>query len=318
MDDKRKKLVLYSHDGKLGDAVVMTGLVESLHRAGFSVYVTASRGNIRFWQADSRLAGVIEVPKTGLLGKLSAIRKIRRISPDTLFSWDSHRSSTGTLLARLSGARRKVGFCREARDVFDDVLDFDPACDHITRKYEQAAALLGVTGPLSAPGLGFPVVARSPVPLAEYPKRVFVNFFGSVPDKSFTAEAIQTVLQKLAADFPACAFLVCYMQPQAWIVDRVAGFANIEAVRTDADWLDLYRTIQACVAVMTVDTSIAHIAAALGKPLLDIFCKDSQALVNFRPVGEPVTIIESSSPEVISHVDVDDLIRSLRSVLALT
>lgn len=318
MVEQRKKLVLYSHDGKLGDAVVMTGLVDTLSRVGFAVYVTASRGNIQFWRADRRLAGVIEVPKTGLIGKLNAILKLRRLRPDTLFSWDLHRSSTGTLLAHLSGAKHKVGFCREAKVIFDDVLVYDPASDHITRKYEQAAALLGVTGPLSAPGLGFPVVARSPVPLAEYPKRVFVNFFGSVPDKSFTAEAIQTVLQKLAADFPACAFLVCYMQPQAWIVDRVAGFANIEAVRTDADWLDLYRTIQACAAVMTVDTSIAHIAAALGKPLLDIFCKDSQALVNFRPVGESVAIIESSSPEVISEVDVDELISALRSVLALT
>jgi hypothetical protein len=66
------RIVLYSHDGKLGDAVVMTGLVESLYAAGFAVYVTASRGSLPFWLADRRLAGVVEVPKTGLLGKLAA------------------------------------------------------------------------------------------------------------------------------------------------------------------------------------------------------------------------------------------------------
>ena len=271
MDEQRNKLVLYSHDGKLGDAVVMTGLVDTLSRAGFAVFVTASRGNLRFWQADRRLAGVVEVPKTGLIGKLSAIRSLRRIRPDYLFSWDLHRSSTGTLMARLSGARHKVGFCPEAKDVFESILSFDPACDHITRKYEQAAAMLGVATPLSAPSLGFPVVARNLAVQAEPRKRVFVNFFGSVPDKSFTAEMIKAVLDRLAADFQSCAFLVCYTQPQAWIADCVAGFANVEAVRTDADWQDLYGAIQACDAVMTVDTSIAHIASAMGKPLLDIF-----------------------------------------------
>jgi ADP-heptose:LPS heptosyltransferase len=317
MDEQRKKLVLYSHDGKLGDAVVMTGLVDSLSRAGFAVYVTASRGNLRFWQADRRLAGVIEVPKTGLVGKLSALRSLRRVRPDYLFSWDLHRSSTGTLLARLSGARHRVGFCPDAKDVFDVVLSFDPACDHITWKYEQAAALLDVAPPLSVPSLGFSIVAKSLAGLVESPKRVFVNFFGSVPDKSFTAEAIQTVLERLASGFPSVAFLVCYMQPQAWIVDRVVNFANIDAIRTDVDWQDLYGAIQACDAVMTVDTSIAHIATALGKPLLDIFCKDSRARINFYPVGEAVTVIESSSPDVISQIDIDELISSLRGVLAL-
>ncbi|HEX8979101.1 MAG TPA: glycosyltransferase family 9 protein [Parasulfuritortus sp.] len=307
-----KKLILYSHDGKLGDAVVMTGLVEALHRAGHAVYVTASRGNIAFWRADRRLAGVVEVPKTGLFGKLSAIRQLRWIKADWLFSWDLHRSSTGTLLARLSGAGRKVGFWRGGAAVFDDLLAFDPACEHITRKYERAAALLGVS--LSRPKLGFPVAAADlDLPAG---KRVFVNFFGSVPDKSLNEVIIRSVLKRLAEDFADCIFLVCHMRHQGWIEERVAGYANIRAIRTDAGPDDLYGAIQACDAVMTVDTSIAHIAAALGKPLLDIFCKNAQARVNFSPVGERVMIVESASPEVISEIDPDELVSSLRALLA--
>lgn len=307
-----KKLILYSHDGKLGDAVVMTGLVEAFHRAGHAVYVTASRGNVAFWKADRRLAGVIEVPKTGLFGKLAAILQLRRIGADCLFSWDLHRSSTGTLLARLSGARRKVGFWPGGSVVFDDLLVFDPGHDHITRKYEQAAALFGLS--LQAPCLGFPVKA------AEFDlppgRRVFVNFFGSVPDKSLNEAAIDRVSKRLAEDFADCVFLVCHMRHQGWLAERVAGYGNIRAIRTDAGPDDLYAAIQACDAVLTVDTSIAHIAAALGKPLLDIFCKDAQARINFSPVGEHIRIVESASPEVISEIDPDELVSSLRALLA--
>jgi ADP-heptose:LPS heptosyltransferase len=306
------KVILYSHDGKLGDAVVMTGLVEALHRAGHVVYVTASRGNVAFWKADRRLAGVVEVPKTGLFGKLSAILQLRRIKADCLFSWDLHRSSTGTLLARLSGAGRKVGFWPGGSAVFDDLLAFDPSREHITRKYERAAALLGV--PLSRPKLGFPVkAAELDVPAG---RRVFVNFFGSVPDKSLNEATIEAVLKRLVEDFADCVFLVCHMRHQGWIAERVAGYANIRAVRTDAGPDDLYGAIQVCDAVMTVDTSIAHIAAALDKPLLDIFCKDAQARVNFSPLGERMAIVESASPEVISEIDLDELVSALRMLLA--
>lgn len=307
-------VILYSHDGKLGDAVVMTGLVEALHRAGHAVYVTASRGNVAFWKADRRLAGVVEVPKTGLLGKLSASLQLRQIKADWLFSWDLHRSSTGTLLARLSGAGRKIGFWQGGAAVFDTLLAFDPMREHITRKYEQAAALLGVPLPLPTPRLGFQVEATElDLPAS---KRVFVNFFGSVPDKSLNEAAIDRVLKRLASDFADCIFLACHMRHQTWLAERVAGYANIRTIRTDTGPDDLYTAIQACDAVLTVDTSIAHIAAALGKPLLDIFCKGAQARVNFSPVGERVMIVESASPEVISEIDPDKLVSSLRVLLA--
>lgn len=312
-----KKLILYSHDGKLGDAVLMTGLVESLSRAGFLIYVTASRSNLAFWQADSRLAGVVEVPKTGLLGKLAAIAKLRRVSADYLFSWDLHRSSTGTLLARLSGARRKVGFWPEGHGVFDVILEFDPACEHITRKYQRAAELIGIARLLPVPCLGFPVVANELDAYAGYSKRVFVNFFGATQDRSFTAEVIPTVLERLSHEFPSCAFLVCHMEHQPWVMNSTVGFDNIDAIRTDANWKDLYSAIQACDAVITVDTSIAHIAAAMRKPLLEIFCMDSPSLVRFRPVGESVVIVESASPEVISKIDLDELVSALRELFAM-
>jgi ADP-heptose:LPS heptosyltransferase len=169
-----EKLILCSHDGKLGDAVVMTGLVEALHCAGYSIYVTASRGNLSFWQADRRLSGVVEVPKNGLIGKLLAILQLRRIKASNLFSWDLHRSTTGMVLARFSGARRKVGFWTEGLAVFDVILPFDPACEHIIRKYERAAALLGI--PLAPPKLGFSVMPSGPQASSGYARRVFVNF----------------------------------------------------------------------------------------------------------------------------------------------
>jgi ADP-heptose:LPS heptosyltransferase len=308
-----QRIVLYSHDGKLGDAVVMTGLVEALHRAGHEIHVTASRGNLDFWRADTRLAGVIDVPKTGVWAKLAALRQLRRIEADLLFSWDLHPSSTGTLLARFSGASKKVGFCATAGSVFDKVLEFDPARDHITRKYAQAAALLGV--PLRPPRIGFEV-EPSPLPdQAGCRGKVFLNFVGSVPDKSLTGDAARTVLDRFSAEFPDWLFVVCYMARHAWVASLAAGRGNVLAVRTDQDWLDLYRVMSACDAVVTVDTSIAHIATALGKPLLDIFCKDAQALVNFRPVGERVAIVESASAEVISEVDPDELVSALRGLL---
>jgi hypothetical protein len=196
----------------------------------------------------------------------------------------------------------------------DVILAFDPARDHITRKYEQAAALIGAS--LVAPRLGFAVTARDMGAYAGYPKRVFDNFFGSVPDKSFTVDAMRAVLARLADDFSDKAFLVCYMRQQSWIVELVSDYTNVDAVRTDIGPDDLYAAIQACDAVMTVDTSIAHIAAVLGKPLLDIFCRAAQARINFQPVGIAF-IVESSSPDLISDITPNELARQLSTLLSL-
>jgi ADP-heptose:LPS heptosyltransferase len=313
-----KNIILYSHDGKLGDAVVMTGLVEALYQAGFLIYVTASRGNYNFWRADRRVKEVIEVPKTGMLGKLAAIWKLRRISADYLFSWDLHHSSTGSFLAKFSGAGNKVGFCQAQPHVFDPVFSFDPSSDHITRKYEQAAKFAGLTGrTLPTPRLGFSVDAKNLDEYSGYENKIFVNFFGSVVDKSFTAEASQRVLRMFNEKYPDVAFIVCYMKHQAWVQGCATGFNNIGFLRTDENWRDLYAVIQACDAVVTVDTSIAHISAALNKPLLDIFCKDSLARVNFLPVGENILVLESTSPIEISHVVIEDIDEAVRKLVML-
>jgi ADP-heptose:LPS heptosyltransferase len=313
-----KKIILYSHDGKLGDAVVMTGLVEALYQAGFLIYVTASRGNYNFWRADRRVQETIDVPKTGVLGKLVALWKLRRISADYLFSWDLHRSSTGSFLARFSGASNKVGFYQAQPPVFDTVFPFDPSSDHITRKYEQALKFIGLTDrALLAPRLGFSVDAKNLDEHSGYEKKIFVNFFGSVADKSFTAEASQRVLHMFNEKYPDVAFIVCCMKHQTWVQDCATGFKNIKVLRTDKYWRDLYAVIQACDAVVTVDTSIAHISAALNKPLLDIFCKDSLARVNFLPVGENILVLESTSPIEISRVVPEYLDEAVRKLVTL-
>jgi ADP-heptose:LPS heptosyltransferase len=105
------------------------------------------------------------------------------------------------------------------------------------------------------------------------------------------------------------------MRPQFWVVDFVSDYTNVYPIRTDGKPGDLYAAIQACDAVVTVDTSIAHIAVALGKPLLDIFCRAAQARINFQPVGERVRVVESTSPVRISEVEPVELVSTLRFLL---
>ena len=117
-------------------------------------------------------------------------------------------------------------------------------------------------------------------------------------DKAWPTECWVTALRALRADHPAARIMLCGTPNEGPLLDRLAAEARLANVDVAARDLPLRRLLAlAAIAdgMLSVDTGPAHLAAAMGCPLVVLFGAQSPAVWCPRsPCGSPVVPLGGS------------------------
>ena len=143
---------------------------------------------------------------------------------------------------------------------------------------------------------------------------IALNFFGAANSRRFSLEAIGQTLSAFQAAFPAQKFILltypeitpslvalCQQQPNATLY---------AATQTIHDSIALIRHAQ---AVLTPDTAIIHIAAALNKPIIGLYRQDTQNYANWYPKSENAQIIWFN--QHIQEITPTQMIAALQNII---
>lgn len=295
------KVLFFSHDGKLGDAVVNTAFVAALKgwNPRCEIHVTTAGPTTAFWQADERITQIWPLPRRNWCDIVRLGLALRREGICHIVTWLRARSEKNRVLLWLAAPRQVV-----------DLRDFNAG--PIRPRIEACGAALAQIGvPVRPLSYDVRLAALSPAAAAGRPDCAFilVNLFAADMERNIDNETGVLLLRKLRMAMPGAVLgVLCngvsIERAQAAVHQAGTG----EIVNCDADLTRLFSVCRQADAVISTDTSVVHIASAFNTPVVGIYQNDGVKPLQWGPRGPATAIVLSASAQDVQGFDVDEVV----------
>lgn len=306
------RLCLWQPDGKLGDAIITSMLLCDLaaQRPDVKVTVVVEPGLQNFWR------GLPQVQET-LSCRQTRTALLRAIGECHAFvSFETFLSLETLLLLRALRPALAIGYNVGRYRIFDRSLvctSYEWPRKHIAARLQNLCTLLTLQhlgrNPLPE-ALPAHRTDRSTLPPHTGPT-VFLNTHAAGGDRTFSTSTVTWLVQQLHR-----------LEPQARIMLSVPGTARADwharlqelptsvghAVLLTPDNTSLWEMmwlVQQCDLVVSPDTAVVHVAAALNKPVVAFYRDRAYNPMVWAPLCPHHHQVLPSSPEPCSVNDFD-------------
>lgn len=288
------KVLFFSHDSKLGDAIVNTAFVAGLKRLdpACEIHATVAGVTDAFWAQDARVARRWTYAVRSWKHTVQLALALRRERFDYIVTWLRPRSEKNKLLLWLARPGRvidldefnrgpvqhKVAACREALAQMgrhcDEELAYDvraeACCPHLDEAYGSERDV------------------------------IVVNLFAADAERSVGITDAVTLLRGLHALAPdAVLCLPCCAGTEAQARAVVAQARVGEVVSCEGNLARLFRLCQRADLVISPDTAVVHIASAFDRPVIGIYQNNGVKPVQWGPRSHACAVVLSKSPQTL-------------------
>jgi ADP-heptose:LPS heptosyltransferase len=296
------KILFFSHDGKLGDAIVNTAFVAGLERWNphCEIHVTAAGATAAFWAADDRIARVWRLDRRGWADIFRLGFNLRRERFDHIVTWLRPRSEKNRMMLWLAAPGNVI-----------DLHDFNQG--PVRHKSAACAEALAQAG---APRWTLPYDVRMTPDLAaldaRYPPErevIAVNLFAADPERNLDHDAAVRLLLGLRQTVPGAALcLSCNdaTEQKARAVIAAAGTGDV--VNCEGNLPQLFGLCHRAAVVISPDTAVVHIACALDTPVVGIYQDDGVKPVQWGPRGAATAVVLSRSARTLKGFDMAEVL----------
>lgn len=310
------KILFFSHDGKLGDAVVNTAFVDGARQLdpGVELQVLASGSTEGFWAMDRRISKVWRYENPPLGEALKTSLALRRERFDYIVTWkERFRSEKTRLMLFLSAPRRAILY-EEGRLPGTDV--------HAVRKCQESLRLIyGERARALHTRYSFDMELDDPASFAQQlppgNEVILFNMFSAVPAKVIGVAEGAALIAGLAALAPQAILCLSCTDATEAAARQAAALAGVACSLVNTEG-NLRRLIALCARVdliVSTDTSLIHIASALDKPILGIYLNDPPKVAEWAPVASHAEVVVSPRADSVNGFalgEVLDKVRRLR------
>jgi ADP-heptose:LPS heptosyltransferase len=310
------KILFFSHDGKLGDAVVNTAFVAGVRTLApaAEIHVLASSASADFWHMHRDIQQVWKFENPSVWQSLRTIWAIRQQRFDYLVTFKKHFKSEKTRLL-LALARPSGGVVTTEGRVPGQVV-------HAIRKSQASLeAMFGDAGryfPLRYQ-LGFDpgVAAMLESQVSADAIVVLVNLFAADTTRTVQSEVAATLLQSLAARMPDV--LLCLLWTDGTVSQaqqaRAESGVNCRVVNTHMDFKQLAAVCARANLIISPDTSLVHVASALDRPVLGIFQDDGVKVTEWGPRSSRFETVIAPDRNSISGFSIEEVVMKAQRLL---
>ena len=323
-----------------GDLILTTPLIAAIadHFPGAGIDVLCIPGTAGLLAGNPHVRDAVVYDKRAKRPGLTAMmRRLARSGYDVCVS--PHRSLRSSLLARASGAAKRIAFDRAAAAwLFTDTVRYDDSAHEVERNCALMTPLGAAPTGCGRPELYPAEKDRAAVDLllqGEDDRPLFCMAPGSVwatkrwTEEGFVklgrtfAEEYRVVLTGGPDDAALCGRITAALPP---------GTVNAAGALSFLASADLIRRAR---ILVSNDSAPVHVASAMGTPVVEIFGATVPAF-GFTPSGVPYRIVERSDLsckpcaihggvrcpiktfECMQGLPADDVIRAARALLAET
>jgi ADP-heptose:LPS heptosyltransferase len=309
--------------GPTGDFVLHTGLFNAIKDQDPGARLTVITGSRARLIAEHHPAiDRVLLLDMNPLGLWRLARGLRERPIDVWIDPKGHPSRTSAIAARLAPAGIKVGFRGRFGpfDLFNPQDDFE----HVALAALRPLGLLGLPMP-AVPRLSLGIPPQSKARAEEVwrtarPFTVLVNNAAAAASRAWPDSHWAEGLRRMAALRPTT-FLVNAPEAQ-----RQQGVSLMEAARASGvddirllpagNILDAAAMLERADLVVTVDTSLVHLAAVFDRPIVALYFTDSWNMDRFHPLSTVQEAVLPDPPGAIANITVDAVEAAYRRVLA--
>lgn len=310
--------ILLIRTDKIGDAIISTAFFKAL-RDRFpdaQIDIVLGRKNGTAAPLLPHLDGVFVVQKN-LIEQVRLIRQLRERRYDIAIDMLTGDSMTAATYTALSGARINIGFDGKSAGFYDIAIPRPPAPEHQAMQMLRLIAPLGVevkpedirtavVFPQSAAkkireGLGSPgdggrlVAINLSVAAAKYwTDENFIRLIGDLKSPS-----VRVVLAGAPWDLAR--------------METIGKAAEVGWLEPSADLSMMAAALSCADLVISPDTSIVHIAAALNKPVVTLMASYT-ANGEWYPFGVPYRALHCATR--VADIPYDEVLAAVRDLMA--
>ncbi len=321
---ERPRILLLRHD-RIGDAIISAPVVTML-RARYP----QARIEMLLGRKNRIVAPLLpDVDETLVLpgslgGMIGTVRELRRRNYDLAINLLAKDSASGGMLTALSGARRAIGFQGELAAIYDTAVAHPDRPEHIVAETTRLLAPLGIEPLADTPeGRRTPLAITMPeearreaekiAPAPSEPRRgaaILLNISTPGEARRWPAARWAELAHVLAADGREP--LIASTPADAAEAAAIAAEAGLAALPTSDSLATFAALLAGADLVVTPDTSIVHIAAALGRPTV-VLNTEAEAASGWTPWGVPFRLLCGKG--AVADIPVADAVAAVRSLL---
>ena len=314
--------ILVVRTDKIGDAVNSTPLFNVLRRAFPDAAIDLVLG-----RRNRVLAPLLPAPlfrhilfaPNKPIEAIRFARALRRNRYDLAINLLPNDSNTAALVTILSGARIKLGFANAASAFYDIVIPLDANAIPYARRTLSLASGLGIALPDEADApltLAIPPAASESINSIESDLRTagrpvaMINISCTMPERFWGAD----VSARLARDLRAAGLEPVHVAPPSDVAaqQQIAAASAARAIAPRASLAEFVAILSCADLIVTPDTSVAHIAAALGKPTV-MLAESTFKAVEGAPWRTPNRTLAGSG-ETVRDIPYETIIEAVLSL----
>lgn len=305
---------------RIGDLILITPLLKSLKDKFLESEITFLAGRKNFDVADNHpLIDKAILYKKDPLSLIRLMSYLRMNKYDIWIDPRDHESSEGTLLARFARADIKIGFNPPGSSVFTYAMKSDSELSglHYTTRVLTALEHLDIT-----PEQNRPVLYVSPDSEDYLNKFIADNKLGSYyclnissngPDRSWPADKWIEFINSI--DTKDHDIILISMPDDSDSAEKIKNSCEHVCLFKSGSIIDIFSLVNRSDMVITVDTSIVHIASAFNKPLLGLYVNLQNFYSQYLPLSEEYRIVTSPEEgDPISNISVEEVINNYVSL----
>lgn len=311
--------ILFLRQDRIGDAIITTPLLVAVKHK-------YPRSRITFLLSRNNAAIVPMLPvdcETVIYQKSwfkdrAMLRKLRKQRFDVAIDMTDNASVTSSLLMASIKPRYAIGIEKENAVVYDILVPrIDRAYNHISARIAELLRPLGIE-----PGT---VDLRPQLKVRRLPVvegRLGINISAGT-EARWAPESTYAAIAKEALTSEAWTEVVIFAEPRdeakAKEITKLASIDRIHAMSVSGSYSEFASQLSTCSALVTPDTSVVHLAAALGIPQVVVYAPIPKGLHYWTPIGVPYEMmVQSPSLATLEPASVISLLRSLEAKLAVS
>jgi ADP-heptose:LPS heptosyltransferase len=297
------KVLFFSHDSKLGDAIVNTAFVAGLKRRepGCELHATVAGVTEAFWAQDTRVARRWIYAQRTWFNTVRLALAMRRERYDYIVTWARPRSEKNKVLLWLARPGKVL-----------DLREFNQgAVRHRIHACGEALAQMGqqCDGTLA---YDLRIEARCAQLDRSYPEGrtvIVVNLFASDAERNVPAQDAVALVRGLHAQAPAAAIcLPCTAATEAQAREAIRLGGAGEMVNCEGNLARLFRLCQRADLVISPDTAVVHIASAFDTPVIGIYQNNGVKPVEWGPRSSACAVVLSTSSTNLTGFSVAEVL----------
>lgn len=261
-DVKSIKKILLIRNDLIGDMVATTGLIRNLSISGYDIYVSSKKQSLEIIKYNKYVKNTFVYDDSSLFRFLKTINNIRKYNFDLAIECKPTPtvSIRNALYYGLLKTSILLGFNQEKTKIFNASINCKVSNIHITEQLEKILSFLEIN---NQNDLSYEIFTNQEIDnyaTNQLPKDKFVvlNPFGSQSHRCFNSKQIKHITKVL--------------NKQNYKVILIGEYSKISNINIDSlnyfksrQILDIIPVIKLASLVISVDTSIVHIATAFQK-----------------------------------------------------